>query len=279
MSTQSFQRIGVAANLDKDQALTLLRDVIPALLDDGFDVFIDKELAPHIESSGVITGIPGDIDLIVAIGGDGTILRVARQHAREQTPILGLKGGRLGFLAEARTEKVAHWLREGRYRVQERMRISLCVQSDTETLHEFSALNDIVVHGMGYSRMVSVRVEVDGKLMHEYAADGVIASTPTGSTAYSLSAGGPLLEPTIQAILLTPLNPHTLSMRPIVVDAGQSVAIRVTGGRTQIMATIDGQDGCELSEGQTILVERSKTSTMLVVPDDYDFFALLREKL
>ena len=279
MPTQSFQRIGVAANLDKDQALTLLQEVIPTLVEDGFDVYLDGDLTEYANLSGVTLGIPRDVDLIIAVGGDGTILKEARNYAEEQIPILGLKGGRLGFLAEARTDKVSHWLREGRYRVQERMRITLVVGSGSDSVEEFSALNDVVVHGMGYSRMVSVRVEVDGKLLREYAADGIIVATPTGSTAYSLSAGGPLLEPTIQAMLLTPLNPHTLSMRPLVVDAGQKIAINITGGRTRIMATVDGQVGCEVSEGQAVLIEKSDLATRLVVPDDYDFFALMREKL
>jgi NAD+ kinase len=279
MATQNFQRIGVAANLDKEQAHTLLQEVIPALLDDGFDVFLDNAISEHVQVAGAVDGIPPDVDLIIAVGGDGTILRVAREYAEEQTPILGLKGGRLGFLAEARTDKVAHWLREGRYRIQERMRIRVGVRSGIDSMQEYTALNDIVVHGSGYSRMVSVRVSVDGKLLREYAADGVIASTPTGSTAYSLSAGGPLLEPTIQAILLTPLNPHTLSIRPLVVDANQHVSIQITGGRTRIVVTIDGQDGSEVSEEQTLVVEKSNKSTRLVVPDDYDFFALMREKL
>jgi NAD+ kinase len=279
MSTQQFQRIGVSANLDKDEAVTLLREIVPSLVADGFEVYVDDDIAARVDLPGTTAGVPRDVDLIVAIGGDGTILRVARHCAQEGTPILGLKLGRLGFLAEGRTDKVAHWLREGRYRVQERMRIRIAVRSGSETLSNYTALNDVVVHGLGYSRMVNVRVEVDGKLLRDYAADGLIASTPTGSTAYSLSAGGPLLEPTIQAILLTPLNPHTLSIRPLVVDASQHVSIHVTGGRTRIMVTIDGQDGSELSNSETIHVEKSDQPTRLVVPDDYDFFALLREKL
>jgi len=279
MATGSFQRIGVAANLQKEQALALLPDVLPALDDDGFDVFVEPALSELDAAAGFASPIPEDIDLIIALGGDGTILQVAREFVGNGVPILGLKGGSLGFLAEARTDKVAHWLREGRYQIQKRMRVRAVVQRDGENTREFSALNDVVVHGTGYSRIVRLRIDVDGKLLRKIRADGVIASTPTGSTAYSLSAGGPLLVPTVEALVLTPLSPHSLAVRPLVVGADQRITVRVLESPSGIMFTMDGQERSALRPDESLLIERSPTPTLLVVPEDYDFFGLMREKL
>ena len=279
MSTGSFQRIGVVANLDKEQALALLPGVLSALAEAGFDVFVESTLSQLDAAAGYPSPIPEDADIIIALGGDGTILRVARQFVGSGVPILGLKGGSLGFLAEARTDKVAHWLREGRYHIQKRMRVRAVVRRDGEDTREFSALNDVVVHGTGYSRMVRLRIDVDGKLLRVIRADGVIASTPTGSTAYSLSAGGPLLVPTVEALVLTPLSPHSLAVRPLVVGADQRITITVLESPSGIMFTMDGQERSALRVDESLLIERSPSPTLLVVPEDYDFFGLMREKL
>jgi NAD+ kinase len=282
MTDGRFQRIGIGANLQKDPAVALLHELVPSLHAAGFDLFLDEGVADHVElppASNISTGIVPECDLVIAVGGDGTILRYARRFDEREIPILGVKGGQLGFLTEGRVGQVAEWLRAGRFRIQKRMRIRANVQENGRDVQTFTALNDIVVHGAGFSRMVRLRTEVDGKLMREYRADGIIVATPTGSTAYSLSAGGPLLAPTVRAIILTPLSPHTMSIRPLVVDADQTVGISVVAGRSTIVVTVDGQDGCELEEGQHMEIKQSRRFTHLVVPEDYDFFALLREKL
>jgi NAD+ kinase len=280
MPAESFQRIGLGANLAKDEAAGLVERLLPALVSEGFDVFLDDDLRPHVRAeNGTRYGIPADADLILTVGGDGTVLKFARRFAEAQIPILGVKMGRLGFLTEGRIEQVARWLREGRYQIQRRMRIVAEIRGGAQPQAAFTALNDVVVHGSGFSRMVRVRVEVDGRLVREYAADGVIAATPTGSTAYSLAAGGPLVEPTIEAMVLTPLNPHTMRVRPLVVDARQRITISVLAARADIRVTIDGQEGVALQNDQHVLVHESEKFTPLVVPVDYDFFELLREKL
>lgn len=281
MTERRFRRIGVAANLNKAEAIDILRKLIPDLEQNGFEVFLDQELKDHVPAGkkNRVYGIPADVDILAAVGGDGTILRFARLLADSETPILGLKGGSLGFLTEGRTGEVVSWLKQGRFQTQQRMRIDGAVRRDGNTIHEFSALNDIVVHGAGYSRIITLRITIDDKPLREYSADGMIVATPTGSTAYSLSAGGPLLEPTIEAIVLTPLNPHTLSFRPIVLDKHQSVSIWVPPGPQEIVVTVDGQEGSRLGEGECLEINRSDKFTLLVVPEDYNFFALLNEKL
>jgi NAD+ kinase len=282
MASTHFQRIGIGANLSKEPAAAIVAGLISSLSAAGFDLYLEDSLAevlPEDTRRGAAIGFCKDCDVFIAVGGDGTILRFARQLDTAQTPVLGLNAGQLGFLTEGRIEGIAERLREGRFRIQRRMRIQAEVRTEERVLQTFTALNDIVVHGAGFSRMVKMRTEVDGSVMREYRADGIIIATPTGSTAYSLSAGGPLLAPEVRAIILTPLSPHMLSVRPLVVDSEQVVSLHVVAGRSRIVVTIDGQDGCELESGQHVQVRKSPRYTHLVVPDDYDFFALLRDKL
>jgi NAD+ kinase len=279
MKELRFERVGVTANLMKEEAVAILHNLVPQLLDGGLRVFLDEALHDLHSGPAVPFGIPDDVDVVVAVGGDGTILKHAQKFLDTETPILGVKGGSLGFLTEGRTQKIVEWLVDGSFRVQKRMRIGAGVYRGDELVREFNALNEIVVHGSGYSRVVTLHIEIDGKHLRERSADGMMVATPTGSTAYSLSAGGPLLEPTIEAIVLTPLSPHTLSFRPIVLDAGQTISIRVSSGRTEIVVTVDGQRGSVLEKTEQLRIGRSDKYTRLLVPKDYDFFALLNEKL
>ena len=280
MTKPSFQRIGVVANLKKEVVRPFLPEFVAELTGSGFEVFVEPRMQPYLTSLDNVTiGIGRQCDAIVSLGGDGTILAVARQYVDLELPILGIKLGRLGFLAESRTSDIVSRIRDGRFEVQKRMRILASLVEGDKVIETFSALNDIVVHGAGFSQMVTLRTIVDGALLREYRADGVIVSTPTGSTAYSLSAGGPLLAPTMEAILMTPLCPHTMSIRPMVLDPHERISIEVVAARSKIIVSVDGQEGSYMKEGHSVVVEKSDKVTRLLVPDDYDFFNLLREKL
>ena len=280
MTPASFQCIGVVANLEKEGVPSLLNNLVPALLADGFDVSVEEVLGGFLDNTeSVRLGIPSKCDLVIALGGDGTILRIARERQDEGTPILGFRAGRLGFLAETLSPESIARIKGKGYTIQERMRIDVKVMCEKQVVEQFNGLNDCVVHGAGFSRMVTLRTEVDGVLLRDYRADGLILATPTGSTAYSLSAGGPLLTPTIRAMCLTPLCPHSLTVRPMVLGADQEVGIRLAAPAEDVRVTVDGQDGCSIKENQHVVVERSEKVTRLVVPNDWDFFGLLREKL
>jgi NAD+ kinase len=280
MTSPRIQRVGIAPNLAKEDAREIARAMTTALQAAGMRVFLDPDLAPFASLlEGAVPGIPDDCQVMVAIGGDGTILKYARRYVDHAAPLVGLKCGRLGFLAESNQERVLGLLTGGAYTIQKRMRIRCVISRDGTPVDEFSALNDVVVHSTGYSRMVTMRVEVGGKLLREFSADGLIVATPTGSTAYSLSAGGAVVEPTLEAIVLTPLNPHTMSMRPMVLDATETVSIHTTSAPSGVLVTVDGQVGMEFDLSHVVTVVRDARPTRLVVPDDYDFFELLREKL
>ena len=280
MNAAAITRVGLAANLEKAGAAEITRGMAAALRAAGMRVYLDPDLAVLASSlEGTVTGIGDDCEAIVAIGGDGTILKYARRYVGRETPLVGLKCGRLGFLAESSQERVLGLLTTGGYTVQNRMRVLCRVERGGKLVDEFSALNDVVVHSSGYSRMVTMRVSVGGKLLNEFSADGLIIATPTGSTAYSLSAGGAVVEPTLDAIVLTPLNPHTMSMRPLVLDSTETVSVNTISAPSGVLVTVDGQVGLEFDHSHEITVLRDQRCTRLMVPDDYDFFALLREKL
>lgn len=280
MTASGFQRIGVVANLQKEEVRPLLAEFVSSLVRERFEVFIEPRMQPYLAvPHGAEIGIGRHCDLIVSLGGDGTILFTARQYADFEIPILGINVGHLGFLAEPLKSDAIQRIKDGRFQIQNRMRIVVSLRSGEKVVQTFSALNEVVVHGAGFSRMIHLRTSVDGRALREYRADGVIASTPTGSTAYSLSAGGPLVAPTMEAIIVTPLCPHTTSVRSMVLDASESIEIHVVAARSKIMLTIDGQEGSYLADGQHVVVEKSDKVTRLVVPEGYDFFELLREKL
>ncbi|HEX5132903.1 MAG TPA: NAD(+)/NADH kinase [Candidatus Krumholzibacteria bacterium] len=280
MIPANIRSVGIAANLEKEGAREIVRAMAASLTAAGVRVYVDDDLATMAPSlPGVAAGIPEQCDLLVAIGGDGTILKYARRYVDRTTPLVGVKCGRLGFLAESHPDRVMRLLNDGAFCIQNRMRILCTVKHDGIPARSFTALNDVVVHSTGYSRMVRLRVEVGGNLLREFSADGLIVATPTGSTAYSLSAGGAIVEPTLEAIVLTPLNPHTMSMRPMVLDASETVRIQVTDAPSGVIATVDGQLGMEFDGSSEVTVRRDTRPTRLVVGTDYDFFALLREKL
>lgn len=274
----NFKRIGVVVNLQKPNVASFLEQFVRDARADGFEIFLDEEIRDSIALDAAY-GISDECDLIVVLGGDGTIIKAARQFAHREIPIFGINLGRLGFLAEEAGSSGMKRIKEGRFSIQDRMRISASVMEGNTAVESMCALNDIVVHGAGFSRMITVRSEVDRQLVREYSGDGVIVATPTGSTAYSLAAQGPLLLPTMQAIILSPLCPHSLSIRPMVLDADRKINLTVVRKKSNCMMTVDGQVGVELAENRHVEVERCAQVTKLIVPDDYDFFSLLREKL
>jgi NAD+ kinase len=279
ISARQVNHVGLAANLQNEVARPLLHRLVPLLASQGLKISLDEDLASEAPLfSGCVLGIDDSCDVLIAVGGDGTILKLARRYVDRNLPIVGVKGGRLGFLTESTAEGVVDMLLSGRFDVQDRMRITGRIQAGKSSGKSFSALNDVVIHSTGYSRMLTLRVEVGGKLLRELSADGVIVATPTGSTAYSLSAGGPVLEPTLEAIMVTPLNPHTMSIRPMVLDATEVVRVQVTAAPSGLMITVDGQEGIEMKLSDQLEIRRDARVTRLVIPKDYDFFARLREK-
>ncbi len=269
---------GIVSNVKKKEIREVMSRVI-SLVPDGVRIVALEETA-NLLTGGRIDSVDSlsVCDIVASLGGDGTFLRTARLVEADEIPVLGIKIRSLGFLTEDDPERAVTDLFSGKCVIQERMRLE-SVKEDDDEGEVFTALNDIVIHGVGVSRVLHLRLSIGDTLFGEYLADGLIVSTPTGSTAYSLAAGGPIINPvTLESFILTPLCPHSLSVRPVVISSEETLTIELAEGG-ESMITIDGQEACHISEGDRIRVGRSDKVTKLVVSGEYDFYDLLRRKL
>lgn len=225
----------------------------------------------------------GRIDALVTLGGDGTLLRGARLLAGKSVPILGVNLGRLGFLTTCGSEDAEAGLRllaTGDYVAEARMTLAArAVDPSGSTRQEWLALNDFVLHKGGFARVVRLSVAINGESIGVYAADGVIISTPTGSTAYSLSAGGPVVVPTVESIILTPISAHMLAVRPLVIPADAEVTVATLENPEELLVTVDGQVGTDLARGEKLVVRRAPNPVLIVRFPGTSFFERMRVKL
>jgi NAD+ kinase len=219
--------------------------------------------------------------MIVVFGGDGTMLHAARMVAGSGIPILGVNLGSLGFLTEVTLEMMRlafENVLSGNYQLEERMLLEAEVVREERQLARYLALNETVINKSALSRIIEFEVTVNGQLVTQTRADGLIISTPTGSTAYSLSAGGPILYPSLEAVIITPICPHTLTYRPVVVPSDATVGLCLRNG-ADVMLTVDGQVGMPLETGDRLKVVKAPSTVRLVQATGTTFFQLLREKL
>ena len=250
----------------------------------GVSLFVERGLVDDAREAAPLAE-ETELDVLLTMGGDGTFLRGARFLRGRQIPIAGLNLGRLGFLTSGSREHLAqslHEIAKGDFPVERRMALEAHVtDSAGREQYHWRAVNDVVLHKGGFARVLQLRAMLDGKEVARYAADGVIAATPTGSTAYSLSAGGPVIVPTVESILLTPVSPHTLAMRPVVLPPTAKLSLEVLREATELLITVDGQVGAMFGAGETLHVQRSPDPILVARVDaDADgFFGRLREKL
>jgi NAD+ kinase len=268
-------RVGEAMRL-LAQHLLALGHAVRAVADEGL-VLQDAGVSTVLEPDLAL-----DADLIVAVGGDGTMLHAARMAAMADVPVLGINRGRLGFLADVGPEQMLQSVDDalaGRCHAERRMLLAAHILADGIGIDAL-ALNDVVVAKRETGRMVDVRTWVNGAYVNTHVGDGLIVATPTGSTAYALSCGGPILHPSLDAVVLVPVCPHTLSDRPIVVPAGSVVEIELADrfeSRAQVVC--DGIVLCDLDPGVRLRVERAKVSATLLHPPGHDYYRILRSKL
>lgn len=259
-----------------DTALQTLQRLAPAL---NLELRLEPDLAG---TSAESFESAENLDALLTLGGDGTLLRGARMLGGHEVPILGVNLGRLGFLTccpAAQLETSLMRFARGDYAVESRMMLQAAVEVGKRPRENWIAFNDVVIHKGGFARVVVLRVSVDEELIAEYAADGVVIASPTGSTAYSLSAGGPVVVPTLETILVTPVSPHTLAIRPVVVSAGSRITVQAEGAPEELLVTVDGQAGTKFMRGETLAVSRASKVTKIVRFPGSSFFATLRQKL
>ncbi len=251
----------------------------------GKKVFIDRETAAAIKMEGYEReSIPSLVEMIIVLGGDGTLLSAARHvaDAHADVPIFGVNLGSLGFMAEVSLPELYDDLEKaiaGKLTTEDRIMLTASVLRGGERLAQYRVLNDAVINKGALARMMQLRVSVDGGHLTTFRADGLIVSTPTGSTAYSLSAGGPIIYPTIHCFLLTPICPHTLSNRPIALPDNAVVTVCLTSQSEDVMLTLDGQIGFPLIPNDVVEIKKSRFRMKLIKHPTKSYYEILRTKL
>jgi NAD+ kinase len=278
-----MKNIGFICKRGTPEPVELLREVKPWLEGRGCRLFVEKETALSLGIEGFKTeDIPGLADLVVVLGGDGTMISAARYAASCDVPIMGVNLGGLGFITQSNKGGIFRAIDRalaGDCPVEERIMLEALLRREDGETSRFSALNDIVINKAALARMIEIEALVDDLYLTTYRADGLIISTPTGSTAYSLAAGGPILYPTLGCIVITPICPHVLTNRPLVLPDDRSVRVTLTNDIEKVFLTCDGQVGCPLRQGDVVEVRKSAHVTRILNPGLHDHFELLRSKL
>ena len=279
-----IKKVGLILKRHDSRLSGIIADIIPWLQSRGMSVYMDQPSAerhPGADHVAPPEEMASQVDMVAVFGGDGTFLYAARMVAATGVPIMGVNLGSLGFLTEVKLEEMHgafEGLIAGMYRVEERALLEVEVQRETRVLARYLALNDAVINKGALARIIEIEVTVNGQPVTLTRSDGLIISTPTGSTAYSLSAGGPIVYPTLEAFIITPICPHTLTNRPVVVPDRVVLDVVLRRG-SGVMLTVDGQVGMPIVQGDSLKVRKAAASVRIVQPTGGTFFKLLREKL
>ena len=281
-----MRRIGIVARRDRAEAIDVVRGLAKWLGAHGREVLVDGETAGALGLPGVIVAekseLPSKVDLIVVLGGDGTLLSVARRVDGLDVPILGVNLGGLGFLTATTLEALFPTLEavlRGEYTAEERLVLVASLVRRGTPATDQQALNDVVVAKGALGRLIDLEVRADGQPMTAYRADGLIIATPTGSTAYNLSAAGPILFPTMDAVVLTPICSHTLTNRPIVLPASARLEVTLLTEAPDVVLSVDGQPGPPVAAGDVVHVRRAGARIRLIRDPRKSYFEVLRTKL
>jgi NAD+ kinase len=281
----AIKTVGISAKITSEHALELAATTAAELRRRGYAVCFDFATADKLNDRGPCVAkaeLGLKADLLITFGGDGTLLSLAR-HAPDNIPILGVNMGTLGFLTEVAVEEYPETLDrvlEGDYTAEPRVTFDVFVRGPQRDHHrKYRVLNDATINKSALARIVEMEVKVSGTLVSSFRADGLIVSTPTGSTAYNLSAGGPIVYPTMSAMLITPICPHMLTNRPIVLPDHFDVEITIGTERQEIFLTLDGQEGLPVSENDVVCVQKSPARVLFVQSPGKDYFQVLRKKL
>jgi len=286
VKSQHFRNIGLMGRPGKTSVVDTLHLIHDHIVACGLNPVFDEataELAKMPAVQIVSRALLGEVcDLVIVVGGDGSLLHAARVLARYQTPVLGVNRGRLGFLADVSPDgvidKLNHVLK-GEFTLDKRFLLHMEIRTEGRVTHEAVALNDIVLHAGKSVHMIDFELSIDGHFVYRQHSDGLIIATPTGSTAYALSAGGPIMHPSMQGIVLAPMHPHTLSSRPIVVGSECEIKINIKDTRVRPMVSADGQSSVTLDEGDWLYIRKHPFKLNLLHPPGYDFYAACRTKL
>ncbi len=280
-----IKKTGIIVNEEKDKGLNVTKKIVNYLNEKDIDVYLADEIIGILSKSEKIHSLCEpyqELNMFLSLGGDGTMLKAARLASPYKIPVCGINLGGLGFLTQIGLQEIDTYLPyilNNNYQIEERMMLSGFIMRDGKKKGDFYCLNDIVVAKKLFARLIDLDMYINEEYVIQYAADGLIVSTSTGSTAYSLSAGGPIIYPALKNIIITPICPHTLSARALVVHHKDIIKLIIRSKSQEVMLTVDGQEGFTLKENDIILVQESKNKTQLVTFPGKSFFAILRKKL
>lgn len=284
-----MRNVLIYTNVDKDKGLEVTKKIVKILRSHNKNIWLNYRGVCGIDLKEACVQLDEiqekNIDIIIVIGGDGTILGLVREVYDYEIPIIGINLGRIGFLAEVEItdmENIVMMLEEDKYDIEERIMIEAIIKSKSEQ-RSLVGLNDIVINRGSFSRMIGLEVYINKGCVAKYSADGVVVSTPTGSTAYNLSAGGPILMPDTRIIAITPICPHSLAARPIVVSYRHEICIKIQdkleNEKETPMLTIDGQKGIELNEEDEITIKKVEKTIKLIRLQGVNYYDILRKKI
>lgn len=290
MSQSEIRRVGVIIKPQQKEAVKTLCELFSWLDLHGIELIsepsIEHDTTEHDIGCMIPTASRDDIaeqvDLIIVMGGDGTMLSAARMINNKEVPVLGINFGRLGYLAEFRAEELTPALEmifEGNYRVDKRVMLDAELLRNSEQVATGRILNDVVINKAALARMIEIEARCNGLYVNHFRADGLIVSTPTGSTAYNLSAGGPIVYPSMNAVVVTPICPFTMSNRPIVIPDSSTIELCLKTDKEEVLVTLDGQTGFPLEVEDKVVITKSKTTFNIVQPANRNYFDVLRDKL
>jgi NAD+ kinase len=278
-----MKKIGIICKPGKPETQIILKDLLPFLTERGSELFIDNDTAKDLGKKGYPRAeIPSLVEVVFVLGGDGTLLDVSRMVAEKGIPILGINLGGLGFMTEIKKDdifNVVEKLFSGECAIEERMMLTARVHRGGKMISEYSVLNDIVIHKRALARIIDLETYINNTYVSTFKADGLIIATPTGSTAYSLAAGGPILYPNLDNIVITPICSHTLTNRPIVLSDEIKIEVYLKTPGEDVILTLDGQIGFSLSMDDVIEITKSGYKTKLFIPSERNYYEILRTKL
>jgi len=279
-----MKNIAIVAKPHTPNIKDITEKIINFLMSKNKRILLEKRAAEAlcVDNYHSENEIRDSADLVVVLGGDGTLISAIRLLQEKSTPVLGINLGRLGFLTDTKIEDATSTLQEvfsGNYMIEKRMKLDVLVKNKYNTTFKAQVINDLVINKGALARIIDIDVTVDNLFMNTYRADGIIISTPTGSTAYTLAAGGPIVYPTLNSIIVTPICPHALSHRPIVLHDTSKLKLKVKDLYDKVFITCDGQEGKKMESGEEVYVEKSNSFANLIVTKHHNYFTLLKEKL
>jgi len=280
-----IKTIGITSKPKKPEVRDIVTPLVHWLHDRSIEVLVDKETGSTLDGSEKCVTrneMPSLVDLIIVLGGDGTLLATARVLNRKPVPLLAVNLGGLGFLTVITRDELYSILERvlaGDFRTERRVQIEAEVMRAGEVISSFLALNDVVLNKGAIARVLDFDVRVDGQFISSYKADGLIVSTPTGSTAYSLAAGGPVIAPSVEAFIVTPICAHTLSNRPVVLPDSAQIEVKVKSYGESVYLTVDGQVGVALRSEDAVHMRRASSVVELIQSPQKNYFEILRQKL